>query len=156
MMTEDNEPKLVDFGLARSMFMTNAEDSAVQSMDGSVIGTPLFMSPEQARGENDKLDGRADIYAVGIILYVMLVRRHPHKVNHQDRWDTIRQIASGQARRPSEVKPNFDKHLEAIIMKALADQPVFRYQTAGDFAKALRQFLKQLVKEKKENQSEDS
>ncbi|TWU23781.1 Tyrosine-protein kinase MasK [Bythopirellula polymerisocia] len=151
MMTEYDEPKLVDFGLARSMFMANVEDSAIQSMDGSVIGTPMFMSPEQARGENDKLDGRADIYAVGIILYVMLVRRHPHKVNHQDRWDTIRQIATGQARPPSEVKPNFDKQLEEIIMKALADQPVLRYQTAGALAKDLRKFLKQRVMEKREH-----
>ncbi|QEG33126.1 protein kinase domain-containing protein [Bythopirellula goksoeyrii] len=149
MMTLEDEPKLVDFGLARSMFMANAEDSAVQSMDGSVIGTPMFMSPEQARGENDKLDGRADIYAVGIILYVMLLRKHPHKINHQDRWETIHQIASGQVRRPSEVRPNFDKRLEDIIMKALANQPAFRYQTAGEFAKALRHFLKQLVKDKK-------
>ena len=95
MMTEDGEPKLVDFGLARSMFKTSDKDSAVHSMDGSVIGTPLFMSPEQARGENDSLDGRADIYALGIILHVMLVRKHPHKINRQDRWQTIREIAEG-------------------------------------------------------------
>ena len=55
----------------------------MHSMDGSVIGTPLFMSPEQARGENDSLDGRSDIYALGIIMYVMLVRKHPHKINQR-------------------------------------------------------------------------
>ena len=47
------------------------------SLDGSVIGTPLFMAPEQARGQNKKIDGRTDIYALGVILYMMLVRRHP-------------------------------------------------------------------------------
>jgi serine/threonine protein kinase len=72
MVTEDGKPKLVDFGLARSMFKASIEESAVRSMAGSVIGTPLFMSPEQARGENDSLDGRADIFALGIILYMML------------------------------------------------------------------------------------
>jgi serine/threonine protein kinase len=149
MITGDREPKLVDFGLARSMFMTNLEDSAMQSMDGSVIGTPLFMAPEQARGENEKVDGRADVYAVGIILYVMLVRKHPHKINHQDRWETIRQIARGQPRRPSEVRRGFDPDLEAIIMRALADQPEERHQTAREFGHDLRQFLKQRVRDKK-------
>ncbi len=142
MMTEEGKPKIVDFGLARSMFKTSDAESAVNSMDGSVIGTPLFMAPEQARGENEKLDGRADIYALGIILYVMLVRKHPHKVNHQDRWQTIRQIAEGQARKPSDVRPGFNSDLEGIIMKALAEKREERYATAGEFGHELRQFLR--------------
>ena len=61
------------------MFRPEAESETVTSLEGTVIGTPLFMAPEQARGENEKLDGRTDIYALGIILYMMLVRRHPHQ-----------------------------------------------------------------------------
>jgi serine/threonine protein kinase len=141
MMTEDGRPKLVDFGLARSMFKTSDEDSAVHSMDGSVIGSPLFMSPEQARGENDSLDGRADIYALGIILYVMLVRKHPHKINQQDRWQTIREIAEGRARRPSEFRPGFNSDLERILMNALAENRDDRFATAGEFGTELSRFL---------------
>jgi len=142
MMTEQGEPKLVDFGLARSLFKTSSEESAVCSMDGSVIGTPLFMSPEQARGENDTLDGRADVYALGIILYVMLVRKHPHKVNYQDRWETVRQIAEGHPRRPSDLRPGFNQDLERVMMKALAEDRENRYASARDFGSSLRQFLK--------------
>jgi len=150
MMTETGQPKLVDFGLAHSMFKTDLTDSAVQSMAGSVIGTPLFMSPEQARGENDTLDGRADIYALGIIMYVMLVRKHPHKVNQHDRWETIRQIAVGQARPPSDFRPGFDSDLERIMMKALAENRSDRYATAGEFGNEIRRFLKGHIRAKQD------
>jgi DNA-binding response OmpR family regulator len=141
MMTDAGQPKLVDFGLARWMFKTAADDS-VHSMAGSVIGTPLFMSPEQARGENDKLDGRSDIYALGVIMYVMLIRKHPHKVDQDDRWNTIRAIAVGKPRLPTELRPEFNRELERIMMRALAENPNDRYATAAEFAAAIRRFLK--------------
>lgn len=151
MMTAEGEPKLVDFGLARSMFKTVDHDSAVHSMEGSIIGTPLFMSPEQARGNTDSIDGRADIYALGIILYVMLVRKHPHKVNNHDRWETIREIAAGQARRPSELRPGFNSDIERILMKSLAEKPDERYATAGEFGAAIRAFLQERLKAKRKS-----
>lgn len=153
MMTDAGEPKLVDFGLARSMFKTPGAESAHHSMEGSVIGTPLFMSPEQARGGTDSIDGRADIYALGIILYVMLVRKHPHKVKSHDRWETIRQIAEGEARRPSEVRPGFNTQIEQIMMTALAARPEHRYATAGEFGEAIRSFLKQRLREHRRKSS---
>lgn len=137
----NREPKLVDFGLARSMFKTTEAESALCSMEGTVIGTPLFMSPEQARGDTESLDGRSDIYALGIILYVMLLRKHPHKVNHSDRWETIREIAESPARSPRELVPKFNSEIERILMKALAKKPEDRYATAGEFGKAIRDFL---------------
>jgi serine/threonine protein kinase len=151
MMTEDGEPKLVDFGLARSMFTTNIEDSAMRSMDGTVIGTPLFMSPEQALGKNDSLDGRADIFALGIILYVMLVRKNPYNVKQGDPWGTIREVAEGRPRRPSELRPGFDGDLERIIMKSLAHSPDDRFATAGDFGKTIRGFLKERSRAKRQD-----
>ncbi len=153
MMTEEGEPKLVDFGLARSMFTASDNDSAVHSMDGSVIGTPLFMSPEQARGENDSLDGRADVYALGIIFYVMLVRKHPHKINQQNRWQTIREIAEGHARRPSELRPGFNSDLERIMMKALAENRDERFATAGEFGTEITRFLAERRRAKADGKS---
>jgi serine/threonine protein kinase len=143
MMTEEGEPKLVDFGLARSMFTTNPEDSALHSMDGTVIGTPLFMSPEQALGKNQSLDGRADIFGLGIILYILLVRKNPYHANPADPWGTIREVAEGRPRPPSELRPGFDADLEQIMMKAFAHDPEDRYATAGEFGKAIRSFLKE-------------
>lgn len=153
MMTEDGEPKIVDFGLARSMFKTSDAESAIHSMEGSVIGTPMFMSPEQARGANDTLDGRADIYALGIILYVMLVRKHPHKVNHHDRWATVREIAEGRARKPSEIRPGFNSQIENILMKALAEKPEDRYASAAEFGAAIRAFLAARLASKRSKES---
>jgi serine/threonine protein kinase len=142
MMTEDGEPKLVDFGLARSMFKTNIEDSALQSMDGTVIGTPLFMAPEQARGKTETLDGRSDVFGLGIILYVMLTRKNPYKSDPSDPWSTVREVAEGRPRPPGELRPGFDAELEQIIMKALASKPDDRYATAGELGAAIRTFLK--------------
>jgi len=141
-MTREGRPKLVDFGLGKSMFQPEAEIETAQTLDGYVIGTPLFMAPEQARGEIEKLDARTDIYALGVILYIMLVRRHPNAVDEEDRWQTIRQIAEGNPRSPSELRPDFDRDLEQIIMKALAEEPENRYQNAAEFAAALRRFLR--------------
>jgi serine/threonine protein kinase len=142
MVTAEGHPKVLDFGLARSMFQMADDIATAHSLDGTVIGTPLFMAPEQARGENESLDGRADVYGLAIIVYLMLLRRHPHKVDVRDRWRTIRQIAEGRVRKPSEVRPDFNRDLEAILMKALAEEPDGRYATAGEFGEALMGFLR--------------
>jgi serine/threonine protein kinase len=143
MVTQDHRPKIFDFGLARNMFCPDPEAETLHSLDGSVIGTPLFMAPEQARGENDALDGRADVYAVGIIVYLFLLRRHPHRVNMKDRWQTIREIAGGQVRRPREIRPDFSREMESILMKSLAENPDDRYATAAEFGAELRRFIKE-------------
>jgi eukaryotic-like serine/threonine-protein kinase len=150
MVTRAGSSKVVDFGLARSMFRPEAESETVTSLEGTAIGTPLFMAPEQARGENDKLDGRADIYALGIILYMMLVRRHPHHIDMNDRWKTLREIAQGQVCRPREVKPKFDRDIERILLKALAEVPSERYATAAEFGRDIVLFLQSKAAEAKQ------
>lgn len=138
MMTQQGTPKLVDFGLGRNLFRSDTQQEVSQTMEGYVVGTPMYMAPEQARGENDRLDGRADLYAVGIILYIGLVRRHPHDVKHKDRSAAINEVAYGDARRPGEVKPGFDPDLEHLLMKAIARDPEDRFQTAAELAAELR------------------
>ncbi len=142
MVNAKGVPKLVDFGLAKSLFQGDSQIDPAQTLDGSAVGTPLFMAPEQARGQNKSLDGRTDVYALGIVLYLLCVRRHPHNVNPKDCWETIQEIARGRARPPREVKPDFDPELEKIIMKALAHDPGARYQSAGAFADTLRAFVR--------------
>lgn len=140
MMTSEGKPKLVDFGLGRNMFRPDSERENSQTMEGYVVGTPMYMAPEQARGENDRLDGRADIYSLGTILYITLVRRHPYDISRECRSDAIKEVAHGVARRPSEFKPDFDPQLERILMKSLAHVPDDRFQSAREMGTALKQY----------------
>jgi serine/threonine protein kinase len=153
MVTHAGSSKLVDFGLARSMFRPDAESETSMSLDGSVIGTPLFMAPEQARGQNKNIDGRTDIYALGVILYMMLVRRHPLQIDYNDRYKTLRAVAEGHVLRPTEVKPKFDKEVERILLKALADEPIARYNTAADFGADILNFLRTKAAEAQDKRS---
>ena len=73
---------------------------------------------------------------------------HPSDVDRSDRWETIRQIANSEARRPSDLRPGFNKDIERILMKALSKKPEDRYETAGAFGKDIKKFLKQLVRDK--------
>ncbi len=141
MVSHDRKPKLVDFGLSKSMFWPAASEDSAETLDGAVIGSPLFMAPEQARGENRRLDERSDVYSVGVVLYVMLLRHHPQKLVSKQRWQTIKQIAEGHVQRPTLLNPKFSVSLEKIIMKALAEDPAQRFQSAGEMAVALRDFL---------------
>lgn len=141
MVSEDQNAKLVDFGLSKTMFWPPSSEDSAETLDGAVIGSPLFMAPEQARGENERLDERSDVYSVGVVLYMMLLRRHPQKLVSKERWETIQQIAAGQVQPPRSLNPKFSRTLEAIIMKALDEDPQKRYQSAGEMAAALREFL---------------
>ena len=108
------------------------------------------MAPEQARGQNKKIDGRTDIYALGVILYMMLVRRHPLAIDYNDRYKTLRAVAEGRVLPPTEFKPKFDKEVERILLKALADDPDARYATAADFGADILQFLRTKAAEAQE------
>lgn len=143
MVSSDGHPKLVDFGLGKSLFHdTNFDESeADQSIEGKVIGTPMFMAPEQARGNNDDVDGRSDVYSIGIVAYLLIVRRHPHNLTNKKIRDTLIKIAEGHIIPPSQQIDDFDKDLEKIMMKALAKEPALRYQSAFEFAQALREYI---------------
>ncbi|MFG0291031.1 MAG: protein kinase [Rhodopirellula sp. JB044] len=141
MVGRDGQPKLVDFGLSKSMFRAYSAPSSNETSEGAVLGTPLFMSPEQARGEAERVDHRSDIYAVATMLYLFLLREHPHGVNSMGREETIQTIATTDAKRASSINEKFNPQLDDILAKCLSTDPDARYQTAGEFAKALRDFL---------------
>jgi hypothetical protein len=81
------------------------------------------------------------------------VRKHPHKIDQDDRWKTIRAIAEGKPRLPTELRPEFNRELERIMMRALAENPDDRYATAGQFAAEIRRFLKERSQAAKERKS---
>ena len=151
MVGKNGVPKILDFGLCKSMFGDKAPDDSAVSMEGLVIGSPLFMAPEQARAENAEVDGRVDIFSLGVIIYMLLLRKHPMVHRSSDRSEAIKEVAEGTVQPPTELNPNFSKTLEKILLKALAREPDERYATAEDLGADLRDFIQRREKKAAKN-----
>ncbi len=121
--------KVVDFGISKSMD-TESEDVRL-TQTGMVLGTPLYMSPEQARGDDD-LDHRIDIYALGVILYEAVTGEVPFQGKNY--LNILTQVIADDPKTPSELFPDIDRDLESVIMKAMAKDPDQRYQAMKDIS----------------------
>jgi serine/threonine protein kinase len=129
-------PKVLDFGLAKVTEREMRPGSLILTQEGMVFGTPEFMSPEQARGE--KLDGRSDIYSLGIIMYELLTGKLPFDASQPMEFiqKHIKEQPIPLSRRaPNRVWPN---GMWEVLDKALAKKPADRFQTANELAQALR------------------
>ena len=132
LVDEHGEPHLMDFGLAK-----RKETEVTITTEGAILGTPAYMSPEQARGEASRVDGRSDIYSLGVILFQLLTGELPfrgsmrillHKVIHDD--------PPG----PRALEGRVPKDLDTICLKCLEKEPSRRYATAGELAADLHRF----------------
>jgi len=129
LITHGGVVKLVDFGIAKAM---NQESSFTEN--GEIKGKYSYMAPEQVLGGD--VDRRADVFSLGITLYLTTVGRHPFKVG--DKANMIRAITSDTpATRPSVHAPDYPPELEEVLMKALAKAPEERYATAEALRVAL-------------------
>ena len=139
MLARDGVPKIADFGLA-----TQGGRSISASIDAAeqdcVLGSPGYMSPEQARGDQRAIgNSRTDIYSLGATLYFALTGRSP--VDGVSQTALVDAVINGDIRPPSQVRPSVNRDLEAVCLKALATQPEHRYASAAEMARDLRNAL---------------
>jgi WD40 repeat protein len=135
MIRPDGHAGLVDFGLARSL----ADDEASLSSTGTVIGTPPYMSPEQAEGRLGAIGPASDVYGLGATLYTLLVSRPPFQ--GQTVIETLRQIPEVEPVPPRRLVPTAPRDLETICLKCLEKDPKDRYASARDLAEDLNRWL---------------
>jgi serine/threonine protein kinase/WD40 repeat protein len=125
---------VTDFGLARRL------DDAALTHSGQLLGTPRYMSPEQAQAAKSPVDHRTDIYSLGATLYELLARRPPF--DGPTPLDVVLQILERAPVPPRRLDPKVPRDLETVILKAMAKRPADRYQSARELADDLRRFLK--------------
>ncbi len=150
MLGEYGEVYVMDWGIARLM-ASDAPSSApgvafahasASSTDNSVIGTPCYMSPEQARGDRAKLDPRSDVFLIGSLLYEILTRRPPYET--RDRSELLGLAAAGTFPPPRAImgERSLAPDLERIVLRAMAKQPGDRYPTASALREDLARFMR--------------
>jgi serine/threonine-protein kinase len=135
LFTADGTPKIGDFGLARRL-----DGKAGLTWTGTVVGTPSYMAPEQARGERGAAERPADIYALGAMLYELLTGRPPFRAESVE--ETMRQLLSEEPVAPSRLNASVPRDLETICLKCLHKEPHLRYAAAAALAEDLHHFLR--------------
>lgn len=140
----DGEPILLDFGIAKML----QSDSWNLTKDGEVLGSFLYMSPEQASGNNDCIDVYSDIYSLGMILYQLLTHKNPY--SNSDVTRILNDIQKKHIPLPRSLNSSIPEFLEEIVIKATEKKPENRYKNAQTMARQLRHYLDRTGKVSKE------
>lgn len=134
LVTASGAPLVTDFGLAKDL-----QSESLFSVSGDIMGTPAYMSPEQASGHVEQIDERSDIYSIGAILYTLLAGHEPFKGGTL--VETLDQVINTPPEPLRRAKPNLNPDLEAIALKAMEKDPNDRYQKAVYLAEDLQRYL---------------
>ena len=136
LLDDQGEPHITDFGLARLI-----EGDSDLTLSGAVLGSPAYMSPEQAAGRATHLTPAADIYALGAVLYFLLAGQPPF--NGATPVETVRRVVDAEPPSPRRLNPRLDADLETICLKCLEKDPQRRYGSAEALAEDLERWLRQ-------------
>ena len=134
LLTRDHQPKIADFGLAKTI---DSDNSSTRT--GEILGTPGYMSPEQAGGVVKNLDRRCDVYGLGAILYRLVTGRAPFDAAQP--FQTVMMVLSNDPVLPRKLVPNVPTDLEIICLKCLEKKPSDRYASAAELKDDLVLFL---------------
>jgi len=138
-VTDDGRPFIIDFGLAKGFL--EDDQNLVLSVDGEAVGTPAYMSPEQAAGHTDVVDTRTDVYSLGVTLFTLLTDANPHDLSGT-RLEVMHRIAEQDVIRPRTLNRNIDKDIESLLLKALDQDPNRRYSSAAGLTEDIDNYLK--------------
>ncbi len=131
------EPTIIDLGIA---ILLSQDVMQTLTAEGAPLGSPAFMSPEQARGERARISIRSDVYSLGATAYLLLTGQTPHDTD-TTLHEAVRRVAQDPARPPRELDPAIPRSLEAVLQKAVSFDEGKRYATAHEFANDLRRWL---------------
>jgi len=134
----DGQVKLLDFGVAQ-VSGSAASRGAALTRAGDIVGTLSYMSPEQAAGRPEEVDTRADVYAIGVLLYRVLAGRLPYEVDDLPLDEALRVVRHGD---PAPLPPGHGRDLATIVDKALAKEKAARYASASELAADIRRLLR--------------
>ena len=143
LVNDDGQIKVIDFGIARAIGAADEQRSA-QTLNGQVLGTPGYMSPEQLDGDPARVDVRADVYGLGSTLYDLLVGHAPHDQSTDSLGQFLQRVRNQAPPRPSTVATApvaLPTEVDWLLLKALAAEPNERYATVSDLAADIRRFL---------------
>ena len=135
---ERHAPVIMDFGLARFDEATGPQ----LTQDGQLLGTPYYMSPEQALGHNELIGPTSDLYSLGVILYEMLTGQRP--ITGRTVGEVLKNVHSQEPIPPNQHRPQIDQTLSDLCLKCIAKSPADRFASMAEFAKVLSSYLKTL------------
>ena len=136
-VNQHGQPMIIDLGIAALM-----TDDVMQTItaDGAPIGSPAYMSPEQAKGERKKISTRSDVYSLGATAYMVLTGETPHDMS-TTLHEAVRRVAQDEPRDPRELDDTLPKPLAAVLAKAVARNPDRRYESAASLGADLQRWL---------------